>query len=75
MCKKMCEEREVNFFCPERSLLVDNAAMIAYLGEIIYNKEKKCKNSQKLNLFSSEDLDKVDIFPRQRTDDIIVNWK
>ncbi len=75
MCKKMCEDRGVKFFCPERSLLVDNAAMIAYLGEIIFNKEKICKGSQKSNVFFPEDLDKVDIFPRQRTDDIIVNWK
>ncbi len=39
MCKKMCAERinKTQFFCPERALLVDNAGMIAYLGEIIFN--------------------------------------
>ena len=75
MCKKMCEERGVKFFCPERPLLVDNAAMIAYLGEIIFNKEKARKNSQKSNIFFPNELNKADIFPRQRTDDVVVSWK
>jgi len=63
MCKIMCEERGVKFFCPERSLLVDNAGMIAYLGEIIFNSG------------ITEDISKVDILPRQRTDDVEVKWK
>ncbi len=69
MCKIMCGERieKVKFFCPVRPLLVDNAAMIAYLGEIMFN-----KNS---NVFSCRELDKVDIYPRQRTDEVEVNWK
>jgi len=82
MCKKMCEERSIEFFCPERSLLVDNAAMIAYLGEIIFNNllgdknvlESDLKKNPK-NLFFPEDLDLVDISPRQRTDDVLVTWK
>jgi N6-L-threonylcarbamoyladenine synthase len=63
MCKIMCKERGAKFFCPENSLLVDNAGMIAYLGEIMFNKKiiKKIEN--------------LDIEPRQRTDDVIVNWK
>lgn len=66
MCRIMCKERGAKFFCPEKNLLVDNGAMIAYLGEIMYNAEIKssCKN-----------LDEIDIKPRQRTDDIIVCWK
>jgi len=36
MCRIMCSERGAKFFCPEKSLLVDNGAMIAYLGEIMY---------------------------------------
>jgi N6-L-threonylcarbamoyladenine synthase/N6-L-threonylcarbamoyladenine synthase/protein kinase Bud32 len=60
----MCKERGAEFFCPERPLLVDNAAMIAFLGEIMFEKNIKENN-----------LDKVDIKPRQRTDDVIVNWK
>jgi tRNA A37 threonylcarbamoyltransferase TsaD len=62
----MCKERGAKFFCPDRSLLVDNAAMIAYLGEIMFKSGIK---------FSEKDLKKVDIHPRERTDDVEVNWK
>jgi len=64
MCRIMCEERGVKFFCPERSLLVDNAAMIAYLGLKMY----ECGIFEK-------DLNKVDINPRQRTDEVEVKWR
>ena len=64
MCRIMCEERGAKFFVPERPLLVDNAAMIAYLGEIMFAKGIK-----------ETDLDKIDIHPRERTDDVIVSWK
>lgn len=69
MCKIMCEEREekVKFFCPERSLLVDNGAMIAFLGEIMFN-----ANS---NIFTKENIKDLDINASERTDDIEVNWK
>ena len=67
MCEIMCNERNAKFFCPEKSLLVDNGAMIAFLGEIMFNKNT--------NVFSDKELDKADILPRQRTDDIIVSWK
>jgi len=63
MAKIMCEERGAKYFCPEKSLLVDNGAMIAYLGEIMFNSGIK---------FSSEELD---IKPRQRTDEVEVIWK
>ncbi len=63
MCKIMCEERGAKFFCPERSLLVDNAAMIAYTGEIMFNNGIK------------ENPEKVDIKPRERTDDVDVTWR
>ncbi len=66
MCRIMCRDRGAKFFCPERSLLVDNGAMIAFLGEIMFR--KGIKNSYK-------NLDKIDIKPRQRTDDIEVKWK
>ncbi len=64
MCKIMCKERGANFFCPDRPLLVDNAAMIAFLGEIMFTSGIK-----------EEDLNKIDIKPRQRTDDVEVSWK
>jgi len=63
MCKIMCKERKAKFFVPENSLLVDNGAMIAFLGEIMFKKGIKSK------------LDDVDIMPRQRTDDVEVRWK
>ena len=64
MCKLMCEERGAKFFVPERSLLVDNGAMIAYLGEIMFNAGIKV-----------EDVDNLDIDSRQRTDMVDVRWK
>ncbi|MDP2925359.1 MAG: KEOPS complex N(6)-L-threonylcarbamoyladenine synthase Kae1 [Nanoarchaeota archaeon] len=66
MCRIMCEERGAKFFVPENSLLVDNAAMIAYLGEIEYN------SGIKVNI---KTFDELDINPRERTDDVVVSWK
>ena len=66
MCRLMCEERGVKYFCPERPLLVDNAAMIAYLGERMFNSGIS---------FGHNDLDRVDINPRERTDEVEVSWK
>jgi len=63
MCKIMCRERGAKYFCPSRDLLVDNAAMIAYTGEIML--EKGIKVSP----------EKVDIKPRERTDDVSVTWR
>jgi len=64
MCKIMCKERGAKFFCPDKSLLVDNSAMIAFLGEIMF----------KFGI-REDKLDKIDIMPRQRTDDVEVSWK
>jgi len=66
MSKTMCEERNARFFCPERALLVDNGAMIAYLGEIMFNSGVKLED---------EEVKNVDILPRQRTDEVLVNWR
>lgn len=66
MCKIMCKERGVEFFCPARPLLVDNASMIAYLGEIIFNSGISS---------DFDNLDEIDIMPKQRTDDVTVSWK
>ena len=66
MCRIMCEEREAKLFVPENSLLVDNGAMIAFLGEIMFNKEIKV---------SHNNFDNLDIKPRQRTDEVEVKWK
>lgn len=64
MCKIMCEERGVKFFCPPRPLLVDNAGMIGYLGLKMYKAG-----------ISEKNLNNVDISPRQRTDEVHVTWK
>jgi len=66
MCKKMCSERDVKFFVPPNNLLTDNGAMIAFLGEIMFHK-KIFVNKNKI-----KDLD---IKPRQRTDEVDVEWK
>jgi N6-L-threonylcarbamoyladenine synthase len=66
MTRIMCDERGVNFFVPEKSLLVDNGAMIAYLGEIMFNAGVKVEG---------ELIKEIDILPRQRTDDVEVVWK
>ncbi len=66
MCKIMCEERGCKFFVPSRDLLVDNGGMIAYLGEIMFDKGFGV---------SGKEIDKVDINPRERTDDIEVIWR
>jgi len=66
MAKRMCEERGAKSFCPEKSLLVDNGAMIAYLGEIMFKSGIK---------FSGKKAQDLDIKPRQRTDEVEVSWK
>ncbi len=66
MTKIMCDERQAKFFVPERSLLVDNGAMIAYLGEIMFGVGVKIEGLE---------IEKIDIMPRQRTDDVEVTWR
>ncbi len=63
MAKIMCEERGCKCFTPSNDLLTDNAAMIAYTGELMFKAGIKEKNH-----------DKIDIAPRQRTDDVEVKW-
>lgn len=66
MSKIMCKERGAKFFCPPRSVLVDNGAMIGFLGEIMFKSGIK---------FLPKDFDKIDIKPRQRTDEVEVSWR
>jgi len=65
MCRIMCEERGCKFFCPEKSLLVDNAAMIGFTGELMLNADRK----------AAINVDKIDISPRERTDSVNVFWR
>jgi tRNA A37 threonylcarbamoyltransferase TsaD len=59
----MCAARKARFFCPAREFLVDNGAMIAYTGELMFRK--------KVYLAYSE----LDIKPRERTDEVKVVWR
>ena len=63
MCQIMCKERNAKYFCPEKSLLVDNAAMIAFTGEIMFKAGIKTTP------------EKIEVKPRERTDDVKVTWR
>ncbi|MBS1266915.1 MAG: tRNA N6-adenosine threonylcarbamoyltransferase [Candidatus Woesearchaeota archaeon] len=63
MAKIMCKERDAKCYIPENQFLVDNAAMIAWLGLIKY----KAGNRMKLS--------ETYIKPYVRTDDVLVNWR
>jgi universal protein Kae1 len=63
MAKKMCEERDAKFFCPEKQFLVDNAAMIAWLGILMHKSGEKLK------------IEDADFNPNERTDDVLVKWR
>jgi len=63
MCQIMCKERKARFFCPAKDLLVDNGAMIAYTGELLFKAGLKVSHRA------------IDIRPRERTDDVLVSWR
>lgn len=63
MCEIMCKERNAKMFCPPNEFLVDNAGMIAFLGEIMLQAGIKQKPSE------------ADFNAKERTDDIKVTWK
>ena len=63
MAKIMCEARNAKCFIPENEFLVDNAAMIAWLGLIEYEAGVQ------------EDKETADIKPYWRTDQVEVIWK
>jgi len=65
MCKTMCKERNAKMFVPDNQFLVDNGAMIAWLGYLMHKKGK----SKKL------DISECSIQPYLRTDDIDVDWR
>jgi N6-L-threonylcarbamoyladenine synthase len=66
MCKIMCSERGAKLFVPPRDLLSDNGAMIAFLGEVMFNKGIKIPENK---------VEELDIKPRQRTDEVDIKWK
>ncbi|MFW6282556.1 MAG: bifunctional N(6)-L-threonylcarbamoyladenine synthase/serine/threonine protein kinase [Minisyncoccales bacterium] len=63
MCKIMCEQRNAKVYILKPEYLVDNAAMISWLGILMYNAGNKTK------------IKDSDIDPYKRTDEIIVNWR
>jgi N6-L-threonylcarbamoyladenine synthase len=63
MADIMCKERQAKMFCPANEFLVDNGGMIAFLGEIMHNAGISQKPGE------------ADFNPKERTDDINVNWR
>ena len=62
----MCDERNAKLFVPPREVLVDNGAMIAFLGEIMFERGIKVPYTK---------IDDLDIKPKQRTDEVNVQWR
>jgi N6-L-threonylcarbamoyladenine synthase len=79
MCKIMCKERGAKLFVPDNSLLVDNGAMIAFLGEIMFKSTTSPTTTPKKDkskiIYSPKKINKLDIKPRQRTDEVEVSWR
>ncbi|HLF16179.1 MAG TPA: bifunctional N(6)-L-threonylcarbamoyladenine synthase/serine/threonine protein kinase [Candidatus Thermoplasmatota archaeon] len=63
MARTMCEERGAAFFCPPRPVLVDNGAMIAWLG------------LRMLRAGVTMSLEQSQIMPYQRTDMVEAAWR
>ncbi|MEM4260175.1 MAG: bifunctional N(6)-L-threonylcarbamoyladenine synthase/serine/threonine protein kinase [Candidatus Woesearchaeota archaeon] len=63
MARIMCEERGAKLFVPNNQLLVDNAGMIAFLGEIMFKAGNMIQ------------VEKARIKPYERTDEVEVNWR
>ncbi len=63
MCSIMCRERGAKFFCPENQFLVDNGAMIAWLGILMY---KAGINNKVID---------SPIRPYERTDEVEAKWR
>lgn len=62
MAHQMCKDRNAECFVPEPQFLLDNAAMIAWLGLVEYKAGVKMS------------LDQTEIKPYERTDDVDVVW-
>jgi N6-L-threonylcarbamoyladenine synthase len=61
MAKQMCKERNAECFIPLNEFLVDNGAMIAWLGLVEHNAGVKTKLDEEIK-------------PYERTDDVQVVW-
>ena len=63
MVKTMAEERGANFFAPSKDVCIDNGAMIAWLGILMYNSGTRLKVEDSI------------IDQRFRTDMVDVTWR
>ena len=63
MAKAMCGDRGATLHCPPRDLLVDNGAMIAWLG------------LQQLRAGATIPVEQSPVLPHQRTDMVEVTWR
>lgn len=66
MLEIMCRERGARFAAVPRELAGDNGVMIAWTGIL--------QKNAGMNVFPPDKLSKIDILPRQRTDDIDAVW-
>lgn len=71
MVKEMCEARGVAFYCPENQYLVDNAAMIALTGKLIYEDAI----NKKLDTKKEFTIEQTRINPYKRTDEIEIKYR
>ncbi|MEM2932759.1 MAG: KEOPS complex N(6)-L-threonylcarbamoyladenine synthase Kae1 [Candidatus Pacearchaeota archaeon] len=67
MAKAMVKVRKGRCFIPEASLLVDNAAMIALTAQFMVMAKKF--------EFDKKEIERIEIKPHQRTDDVEVFWR
>jgi N6-L-threonylcarbamoyladenine synthase/N6-L-threonylcarbamoyladenine synthase/protein kinase Bud32 len=63
MLSVMAKERGANFACPPKSLCVDNGAMIAWMGLIMYEAGVRME------------IEDTVIKQKFRTDDVVVSWR
>ncbi|HUR64364.1 MAG TPA: bifunctional N(6)-L-threonylcarbamoyladenine synthase/serine/threonine protein kinase [Candidatus Thermoplasmatota archaeon] len=63
MARAMCEGRGATLHCPPREVLVDNGAMIGWLGLL------------KLRAGDVMPVEKSQVLPYQRTDEVEVTWR
>ena len=62
MAAIMCRERHAKSFCPPKEFLIDNGGMIAYLGLLQHKAGEKVS------------VNKANIMPYERTDDVKINY-
>lgn len=62
MMETMCKEREAEMFVPPVGVCVDNGAQIGWLGIVMHTAGNAMK------------VEKSGVLPKQRTDDVKVNW-